>query len=611
MTSRAVRLAPHLPLTAACAGLSLANLVRLPGHALMLACAVGLGSALAGPRARIALLLVAALVGAWWLGSARLGALDRSVLTRRAGETELVRAVVTAPVRRGSFDLRVRATVERFGRLDLREDVLLKLPLGRAPPQGSRLTLVGRVTLPRPVRHGFDERAWLRRQGVHVVVHGRRWRIVGRRGGLAGIGDRLHERLARTIAPGVTGERRAVVAGIVLGEDEALSDELRDSFRASGLYHLLAVSGQNVAFLAGGMLALAWLLGVPRWLGEIGVLAAICGYVLAVGWQPSVVRAGVAGCLASLAWLSSRQRDRWHFLLVGAMVLLAWNPYSLLEPGFQLSFAAVAAIFIAVPRLERALEGYPVPASAAAALAVSAACGLVTAPILWLQFGAVPLFAVLANALAAPVVAPLLGLGLLTALVEPVAPPAAATLGYANGWLAAYLAAVCAARRRAAARPGDLVQWAGGARRAPRIRCGCGATPRPAETSAGRCARRRGPGCGRVAARPRSAVRRRPACASRSSTSARATRSSCRLPGGRCWSTRDRRRLASPLSSRRSASAGSRCWSSHILNATTSAAPQTCSRAFASTRSSTRGFRPTAATSRRRSPPRAATTCRS
>jgi competence protein ComEC len=443
VTTRGLRLAPHLPLLAVCVGLSLSNLVRLPGQALLLACALALGSALGGPRARVALLLIAALAGAWCLGSARLGALDRSILARHAGETELMRAVVTAPVRRGSFDLRVRATVERFGRQDLHEDVLLKLPLGRAPPQGSRLAFVGRVTLPRPAARGFDERVWLRRQGVHVVVHGQHWRIVGRRGGLAGIGDRLHERLARTIAPGVTGERRAVVAGIVLGEDEALSDELRDRFRASGLYHLLAVSGQNVAFLAGGVLALAWLLGVPRWLGEVGVLAAVCGYVLAVGWQPSVVRAGVAGCLASLAWLSSRQRDRWHFLLLGAVVLLAWNPYSLLESGFQLSFAAVAAIFVAVPRLERAFEGYPVPPRAAAAVAVSAVCGLVTAPILWLQFGAVPVFAVVANALAAPVVAPLLGLGLLAAVVEPVAPPVAATLGYANGWMAAYLA-LCA-----------------------------------------------------------------------------------------------------------------------------------------------------------------------
>src|SRR5829696_9879519 len=124
-----------------------------------------------------------------------------------------------------------------------------------------------------------------------------------------------------------------------------------------------------------GMLALAWLLGISRWIGEIGALVAVGGYVVAVGWQPSVVRAGVAGGLASLAWLAGRARDRWYFLLIGAAVLLAWNPYSLLEAGFQLSFAAVGGIFVIVPRLQSRLEGYPVPSRLVPVLAVSAACG--------------------------------------------------------------------------------------------------------------------------------------------------------------------------------------------------------------------------------------------
>jgi competence protein ComEC len=176
--------------------------------------------------------------------------------------------------------------------------------------------------------------------------------------------------------------------------------------------------------------------------GEGAALVSVLGYVLAVGWQPSVVRAGVAGCLASLAWLCGRARDRWYFLLVGAAVLLAWNPYSLAEAGFQLSFAAVAAIFVLVPRLEARLEGYPVPARLVTVLAVSAACGAATAPILMTQFGRVPIYSIASNALAAPVVAPLLGLGLACAGLEPVLPAAAAALAWANGWLAAYLAAV-------------------------------------------------------------------------------------------------------------------------------------------------------------------------
>jgi competence protein ComEC len=369
-----------------------------------------------------------------------LDAIDRSVLAPEIGRAGRFVLAVTGPARRSEFSVRVPAEARRFGRREVREPVLLRLPPARSPPQGALIEVIGELRAPRGPEDGFDERAWLRRRGVHVVVHAERWRLVGRRGGIGGVADRLRARLSRSMAPGLSGERRAVLAGIVLGEDEGLSDELRDSFRASGLYHLLAVSGQNVALVAAGALLLAWLIGIPRWAGELGALAAIGGYVLAVGWQPSVVRAGVAGALTSLAWLAARPRDRWYFLLLGAFVLLAWNPYSLLEPGFQLSFGAVCAIFVGVPPLERRLEGYPLPRWLRVVLAVSIACGLATAPLVLLHFGSVPVYSVFANALAAPAVAPLLGLAFVSAALEPLFPSLAAGVAWLNGWLAGYLA---------------------------------------------------------------------------------------------------------------------------------------------------------------------------
>jgi competence protein ComEC len=422
-------------------GLAAANLFRETSLFLALV-AVGLAVAAVAvvPALRLVTVAMALLLAGWWWGSARLVALDRSVLLPKAGTAGPALVAVTGPARRSRFDLRVPAQVRRFDGEALGEPVLLRLPLGRSPPQGALLDLVGEIRLPRGPRNGFDERTWLRRHGVHVVLRASRWRIVGRRGGLAGLADGLRSRLARSMAPGIDGERRAVIAGIVLGEDEGLSDGLRARFRASGLYHLLAVSGQNVALIAAGALLFAWLIGLPRLIGEIGALAAIGGYVLAVGWQPSVVRAGIAGGLASLAWLVARPRDRWYFLFLGAALLLAWNPYSFLDAGFQLSFAAVAAIFVVVPRLQRRLDGYPVPRSLAEVVAVSSACGLATAPILVTQFGTVPLYSIPANALAAPVAAPLLGLALVTALVAPVVPSLAVGLAWINGWLAAYLA---------------------------------------------------------------------------------------------------------------------------------------------------------------------------
>ncbi len=407
------------------------------GAAVLLAAA----AAVEEPRVRLVALALALALAGWAWGSARLARIDRSSLAPRIGTAERAVVEVEEPPRHGAFELRMRALVLHWGILRPHEPVLLELPLGRAPPQGATLTLLGRLREPRGPANGFDEKTWLRHHGVHAVLRADSWRISGHRGGLGGVADRLHAWLARDGVPGLSGERRGVLEGVLLGEDQGLSAGLQQSFRASGLYHLLAVSGGNVAVVVLGTLGLAFALGVPRFAAEVAALAAIGAYVLAVGPQPSVLRAGIAGALGSLAWLTGRQRDAQYALLVAAVVLLGWSPYNALDAGFQLSFAAVLAIFLLAPRIARGLEGYPLPGWLRGTIAVSAACGLATAPVSWLQFHQIPLLTVPANAAAAPVVAPLLVLALACALLAPVAAPLAGLLAWANGWCAAYLIA--------------------------------------------------------------------------------------------------------------------------------------------------------------------------
>ena len=432
---------PALLVASTCAGLALSIWIAVPlaAAATAVTAALVIALRLAGPARVAALAVVVALLGIAW-GSLRMDALRQSVLVGNVGETGVAEVVTIAPARSSPWSTRVIAVTRSFRHVPVRERVLLVLPVGRSPPaRGTILEASVRVDEPRPEDDGFDERRWLARQGIHVVLDASRWRELGRRGGLAGLGDRVRERIESAVARGTDGVRRGIVLGVVLGEDEGLPPDVQDDFRASGLYHLLAVSGQNVAFLAGGIYALGWLLRLSRVARELSIIAAIAAYVLAVGWQPSVVRAGVAGGLASLAWLVARPTDRWYFLALGALVLMAWMPTSALEPGFQLSFAAVAAIFVAVPRLRRRLAGYPVPAAAADALAVGLACSVATTPIVLFHFGEAPVYTVLANVVAFAAAPLVLGLGLLAAVVDPLSPAAAAGLASLAGWAAAWL----------------------------------------------------------------------------------------------------------------------------------------------------------------------------
>lgn len=447
---------PHAFVGILCLGFALANAARpAPLPALGTAALVGsLALVASEPGFRRVLVASAVLAAAWAWGGVRLAQLDHSLLESRIGTAERAVVEVEEPPRQGSFDQRMRVVVLRWGTSRLHEPALLQLPLGRAPPQGTRLELVGELRAPPGPSNGFDEAKWLRRQGIHTVLRGQAWRVVGRRGGVSGVGDRAGRWLAGDIAPGLGGERRDVIEAIVLGRSSSVDQGLLADFRATGLYHCLAVDGLKVAAVGGGAAAVALFLGLGIYVAQSAALLTVAAYALAVGLHPSVVRAALAAGLGSLAWLAGRERDRWQALLVGAAVLLGWNPYLVFDAGFQLSFAAVASIFVVTPRVVRALEGYPVSHELAQLIGVSTACGLATAPVTWFQFHQISLVTVPANVVAVPVVVEVLGLALLTAAVAPVAPSIAAAMAQLNGW-GAWLVVACA--RAFASLPGAQI----------------------------------------------------------------------------------------------------------------------------------------------------------
>jgi competence protein ComEC len=245
------------------------------------------------------------------------------------------------------------------------------------------------------------------------------------------------------------GDGEAVADGVLLGGNDGLTPDTRDAFRASGLGHLLAVSGQNVVLLVAAILVVCGCLGVARAPALGLAIAATVLYVLVVGPGASVVRAGITGVVVALAWLANRPAARWHVLAVAAAGCLWLDPRAVVEPGFQLSFVAVVAIFVAAPRICGWLEGTSCPARLREPLAISTACTLATAPIAWLQFDRVALAGSLpANLAALPAVAPLLWIGIAATLVHPLAPAAAVPLALAASALGEYLVVVAHAGAR-------------------------------------------------------------------------------------------------------------------------------------------------------------------
>src|SRR5204863_7388370 len=124
-------------------------------------------------------------------------------------------------------------------------------------------------------------------------LRARAWRVVGHPGGAGGVGDRVGRGRAAASARGLGGERRDGIEAIVLGRSSGLDQALLADFRASGLYHCLAVDGLKVAAVAGGVAGLVLFAALGSYLAQIAALLTVSGYALAVGLHPSVVRAAI------------------------------------------------------------------------------------------------------------------------------------------------------------------------------------------------------------------------------------------------------------------------------------------------------------------------------
>jgi competence protein ComEC len=195
---------------------------------------------------------------------------------------------------------------------------------------------------------------------------------------------------------------RALLAGFLLGDTRALPAALVDDFRDAGLSHLLAVSGANVAFV----LALAGpLLGRLRLGARLGGgMAVLVLFGTMTRWEPSVLRASAMAALAMFATLLGRPASGRRLLALAVAGLLLADPFLLHSIGFLLSTGAAAGIvLLAAPFAAR----IPGPRPVAEALGVTAAAQLGVLPVLVPVFGTVPLVALPANLLAAPVVGPL------------------------------------------------------------------------------------------------------------------------------------------------------------------------------------------------------------
>ncbi len=303
-----------------------------------------------------------------------------------------------------------------------RVEMRVRLPRGTPPlAAGTELRLTGEWRLlPSPV----DPGRWPQSPAYRGYLLARRAAVAApasfRRHPLLALRGRA-ERQIRRLFP----RNAALADALVLGRRETLDRGLADRFAASGLVHLLAISGTHVALVAAVLVLLGRVLRIRRdptlWL----TILLIALYLAMIGAPPSAVRSGVMTALALLTVVLQRPSAPLAIVAAAALAILALDPMAALDAGFQLSYAGVLGIMLLRrPLLER------IPArlrrgrmkALAESVAVSLAAFVATAPVAAEQFGQVAPVSIVANLPAIPLSSlALVGIGAACAL-EPLSP---------------------------------------------------------------------------------------------------------------------------------------------------------------------------------------------
>ena len=250
----------------------------------------------------------------------------------------------------------------------------------------------------------------------------------------------------------VAGDAGAFASGALTGDQSQITTQVVNDLRVSSLAHLLAISGMNMAFLTGFVFALIryGLALVPpvalrintKKAAAILAFGAALFYLVLSGANVATTRAFLMVSLLLGSVLLDRRVLTLRSVALAALILLIWQPESLLAPGFQLSFAATIALIAGYAPAERflrdkGLSGWLVPV--AMMVVTSGMAGLATAPFSAATFNQMTAYGLLANLLTVPVMSVLMGAGAVAALLAPVglAAPALVVMGWAAQWILA------------------------------------------------------------------------------------------------------------------------------------------------------------------------------
>jgi len=298
--------------------------------------------------------------------------------------------------------------------LDVSGKVLVQVPPGENWAYGDRLQVTGELQVPFDSAD-FSYQDYLARKGIGSLMSYASVTHLG-----SGYGNpiraalfNLREKGYATLHTIFSSPESDLLAGILLGREQGLSPQLEEAFQLTGTTHIIAISGFNIAILAGLFTGITTRLLGRKW-GAIAALIGISGYTILVGADAAVVRAAIMGAAGVFGGMFGRRQNGLNSLGMAALAMMLLDPNIPWDVGFQLSVAATLGLVLYAQPMEEWFLGVMInrmdeekaqrmigPISEFFLFTIVAQ--MMTLPIMAYHFGGISWIALIANPLILPV----------------------------------------------------------------------------------------------------------------------------------------------------------------------------------------------------------------
>lgn len=284
--------------------------------------------------------------------------------------------------------------------------ILINIKMSQDIPSmkyGDSLYIEGEFKQPEEARNykGYNYKQYLKTKKIIGTVELEKAKILKSSNG--SFIHNIQKYIKDTINGTLTDEEGNLLLAILLGDKDKLSEDIQESFKTSNLSHMLAVSGAHVSYIILGLTYVLQNSIIGKKNGKIVCIIFLLAFMAITNFTPSVTRACIMAILTLLSSIIYRKSDVYTNISVAALITLIFNPYSLLDLGFQLSYGGTIGIIIFIKRIQEKKSNSKVINYIKQMALVSIYANIIIIPIMMYHFNTVSFTFIISNIMASPI----------------------------------------------------------------------------------------------------------------------------------------------------------------------------------------------------------------